>query len=336
MRIWFNHWFSTAYHLINLIKLGDPEKFSFVGSGTNPLAVYLEACDEKYSEPNDISEKDYVDFCLEFCREKKIDIFIPRRGLTAICERAEDFANAGTRLFADKNAKLLRVLESKTKTYDFFLDKIPRIVPKVRTVRSVNEFKAAYEELKSSCGRVCYKLEKDEGARSFRVIDENTSQLCALLNAPNTKVSPETALEILSRYDFSIPVLVMPYLSGQEISADCLKTSSENIILPRYKNGRYSKVVFDRGIMELCQEILDIIDIEMPLNIQFKLENEKPFLLEINTRMSGGLQLSCKATGINIPSIAVNRLLGKEIPWSFPKDDIPTVVNLETPVCIGE
>lgn len=336
MRIWFNHWFSTAYHLINLIKLGDPEKFSFVGSGTNPLAVYLEACDEKYSEPNDISEKDYVDFCLGFCREKNIDIFVPRRGLAAICERAEDFANAGIKLFADKNAKLLRVLESKTKTYDFFLDKIPKIVPEMRIARSANEFKAAYEELKSSCGRVCYKLEKDEGARSFRVIDENTSQICALLNAPNTKVSPETAVEILSRYDFSIPVLVMPYLSGQEISADCLKTSSGNIILPRYKNGRYSKVVFDREIMELCQEILDIIDIEMPLNIQFKLENEKPFLLEINTRMSGGLQLSCKATGINIPSIAVNRLLGKEIPWSFPEGEIPTVVNLETPVCIGE
>ena len=36
----------------------------------------------------------------------------------------------------------------------------------------------------------------------------------------------------------------------------------------------------------------------------------KLYLLEINSRMSGGLQLSCKATGINIPSIAINQLLG--------------------------
>ena len=41
MRIWFNHWFSTAYHLINMIKDGDPDKFYFIGTSTNPVAMSI-------------------------------------------------------------------------------------------------------------------------------------------------------------------------------------------------------------------------------------------------------------------------------------------------------
>ncbi len=342
MRIWFNHWFSTAYHLIRLMREGgvcnngNNEKLEFIGSSTNPLMAYLRACNEQYSEPENLSEKDYVDWCLEFCREHKVDVFVPRRGLVAASERYGEFEEIGVKLFVDKNAETLRVLDNKTRSYDYFRSRIPKIVPEIRTARSIEEFESAYNELKGGCERVCYKLETDEGARSFRVIDDKTEELSALLNAPNTKVSYETALKILGKYDFKIPVLLMPYLGGQEISADCLYTEQGYIILPRFKNGRYSNVKLDKEITSLCQEILDSIKLEMPLNIQLKFENEKPFLLEINPRMSGGLQLSCAAAGINIPNIALNRLLGNEIMWSYPKGKIPTMVNLETPLVLGE
>lgn len=336
MRVWFNHWFSTAYHLINLIKLGDPGKFEFIGSSTNELAVYRRVCGEWYNEPDNISEEDYAEFCLNFCKEHKIDVFVPHRYMTAISERSADFSRLGVKLFADLNAKMLRILDSKTATYDYFRERNFDIVPDIRTVRSAEEFEAAYSELKSTCARVCYKLETDEGARSFRVIDERTEQISALLEAPNTKISLQNALKILRLYDFKIPVLLMPYLSGQEISVDCLKTASGYIILPRYKNGRYSRVILDSEITALCRKMLNEINLEMPLNIQFKIENNKPYLLEINPRMSGGLQLSCEATGINIPSIAINRLLGKDVPWSYPSGEIPMVVNLETPVSLGK
>ena len=38
-------------------------------------------------------------------------------------------------------------------------------------------------------------------------------------------------------------------------------------------------------------------------------------MLEINTRMSGGLQMACLAADINIPNIALNKLLGKDVSW---------------------
>ena len=50
MRVWFNHWFSTAYHLIQLMRKGYGEPLTVVGSSSNAKAVYRQACDEWYPE----------------------------------------------------------------------------------------------------------------------------------------------------------------------------------------------------------------------------------------------------------------------------------------------
>lgn len=51
--------------------------------------------------------------------------------------------------------------------------------------------------------------------------------------------------------------------------------------------------------------------------------------------MSGGLQLSCKATNINLPSVAMRNLLNKEVSWGYPKDFIPQkVAHIENPSVI--
>lgn len=97
MRIWFNHWFSTAYHLIRLMREGYGEPLTVVGSGSNSKAVYRQACDEWYSE-QELPDPEYVEFCLSFCVEHKIDVFVPRRGLVAIANNHERFEQIGVRL----------------------------------------------------------------------------------------------------------------------------------------------------------------------------------------------------------------------------------------------
>jgi hypothetical protein len=49
--------------------------------------------------------------------------------------------------------------------------------------------------------------------------------------------------------------------------------------------------------------------------------------------MSGGTQLSCKAIGVNIPNMAVNRLLGieKQVSYNQKKQ---VVSFIETPVIL--
>lgn len=335
MRVWFNHWFSTAYHLINLIKEGDPEKFTVVGSSTNNSAIYQRACDEWYAEPDGLTPEEYVQFSLDFCREHHIDIFVPRRNMTAVVERQGEFTALGVKLLADQDADKIKLLDNKRKTYEFFEDAGFACVPEVRIAHSLQEFDAAYTELKETSTRVCYKLIVDEGARSFRVVDDRVEQPSALLEKPGMKVTLNAARKILGGYDFSIPVLLMPYLSEVEISVDSIATSKGNLIIPRYKTSkRYSEVIFSKEVMTLCDEMMNVLGMQMPMNIQFKKEQGKLYLLEINPRMSGGLQLSCKASGINLPSIAINQLLSIEKPWNYPNYERQKVVHIETPICL--
>lgn len=334
MRVWFNQWFSTAYHLIHLIKEGDPGKFVIVGSGISHDSVYKTACDEWFLEPKEIQGEEYVSFCLDFCKAHEIDIFVPRRGLVHIVAHAEAFKAAGIQVFADDQAEIGAMLDDKMSTYTYFSKICPQYIPEIYKAHNLKEFLAAYEALREKGKRVCYKLVVDEGATTFRIIDNDMESIRGLTEKPGFKVSLDTAKKILANYDFSVPMLVMPYLSGVEISVDCLHTNTGNIMIPRYKtNGRYAEVMFDEKIMAVCNEMINHMQIKMPLNIQFRMdEEEQPYLLEINPRMSGGLQLSCKATGINIPSIAMNQLLGIEKQWVMPDIAVQKVAHIETPV----
>jgi len=208
-------------------------------------------------------------------------------------------------------------------------------VPEHFVAGDLGAFERAAAALQARHGRVCYKLTRDEGARSFRVIDEGLTKPGAVYNKPGNKLSLSTALSVMENYDFGIPVLVMPYLPDVEISVDCLRTSRGAMIIPRYKtNKRYSEVIFTPDVMDECRSIMDALWLDAPANIQYKTANGERYLLEINTRMSGGLQLSCKASGLNLPAAALYELLGEPYPWAYPAFSSARVAHLETPVCL--
>lgn len=335
MRIWFNHWFSTAYHLIDLMRNGSHEEIVVIGTGSNSTAIYRQNCDEWYSEQEMASDA-YVEFCLQFCRDHQVDVFIPRRGMLAIAKANDRFYQIGTKLMLEPDKELVSLLDDKLLTYHFFEARIPEIIPEYRVCYSIADFQDACKTIQSVSGRLCYKLTIDEGARSFRVIDNSIESLKALYEKPGSKITQNAAEKLLSAYDFSVPIVVMPYLSGPDVSVDCMETNTGRLIIPRFKVGRYSEVKNDVEVVNCCNIIMDMMRFEMPANIQFKAEGKKIYLLEINTRMSGGLQLSCKATGINMPAIALNKLVGKTIPWEYPSPwNTHGIMNLETPILVS-
>ena len=50
--------------------------------------------------------------------------------------------------------------------------------------------------------------------------------------------------------------------------------------------------------------------------------------------MSGGLQMSCLASGVNIPNIALKKLFGKEIDWNIDDETDKIVSYIEIPKLI--
>lgn len=333
MNIWFNHWFSTAYHIINYMREAD-SNIRITGTNSNPDCVYKLVCDEWYSEPSAVDNDSYIEECIAFCKEHKIDVFVPHHNLKAICENSDKFENIGVKVLANTDKNDMDLINDKIKTYDYLKQNgLSDIIPPYFSCSNIAEFKEAVLKLQADNYKVCFKMSVDEGGTTYHVIEENPT--VSIRYGSSSHISIEKAMQIIETYSFSVPLLVMPYLSQPEISVDCLKTDSGLLMIPRFKlGGRVSEIKFDKQIMNLTESISEKFALEMPYNVQYRFYDNKPFLLEINPRMSGGIQLSCMGSGINLPSVALKKLLNMPYNWEYPEFDSRKTAHIETPVII--
>lgn len=330
-RVWLNHWFSTAYNIINMIK-EDEKDFVIIGSNENINSVISCVCDEWYQEP-EYKGEEYVSYCLDFCVEHKIDIFMPRRGMIDISKNKAKFESIGTKVMVD-DYKVISILNNKNEAYELFKRLEIGIVPDYKIITSATEFHEAYLWLKQKYKQVCFKFVHDEGGKSFRLIDNKRKGYEALFKKQNTRMTLDDVMEALSERETTAPIMIMPYLPNHEISVDCLKTESGLIMLPREKDAtRIEKLTFNPQIIAMCEDFYEKIGLEYPCNIQFKYLDGIPYFLEVNTRMSGGVQMACLASGINIPNLAVNKMLGINKEWKVVKET-KLVSHVEVPLII--
>ena len=332
VKVWFNHWFSTVYGLIELIKQDKNEQIYVIVSNRVEESVIQAACDEWYKEP-DIDGEDYIRFCLDFCREHGIDVFIPRRKMTEISENIHRFNEIGVKVMVD-DFETIAALNDKIKSYELLRDCKGVNIPEYRLASTVSEFRSAYEALRKTNDIVCMKFVRDEGALSFRRISEKKRGFDSLRRYQGSEIFYDDLIEMLEEQKDFPPIMVMSYLGGSEISIDCLDTDNGLIAVPRVKtNGRHEYVDFNDENMPVAVEIMKKLKLNFPCNIQFRYKDNVPYFLEVNTRMSGGLQMSCLATGVNIPNIALNKLLGRETQWEIDKSE-KVVSYIEIPKII--
>ena len=112
----------------------------------------------------------------------------------------------------------------------------------------------------------------------------------------------------------------MEYLEGFEYSIDCLGLNGELFAaIPRKKIDSRVRALQDfPKFVELARKTEEKYKLPYIFNIQIKYSQGIPKLLEINPRMSGGLDASC-LSGINFPYLAVKLLLGEKIIVPEPK-----------------
>lgn len=333
IRVWFNHWFSTSHQIIGLMKQNKNNSIYVIGSNLVANSVIKNACDEWYTD-SDLRGEQYVDFCLDFCKKHDIHVFVPRREMVEISRQKARFESAGVKVMVDDYDKI-SFLNNKAATYEFFKNSPEINVPDYFVVNNARSFKTAYEELRAQYDSVCCKYVQDEGGMSFRRIVDEIDRFASLSYYQGAKIACRELSDILEGQESFKDMLVMPYLSGNEISVDCLTTGQGLLAVIREKGPtRDERVYFDKNIYRMCETILDKVRLECPCNIQFKLLGDTPYLLEINTRMSGGVPMSCLASGINIPNIALCKLLGNEIKWEHFKGE-RIVSYIEIPQLIG-
>jgi biotin carboxylase len=322
-RIWFNHWFNSAYHFIKLIR-NNPDGTLYEVFGTNRYAgsAVLQACDHREIEP-DLPESAYLDFCLDFCRKNRIDVFVPRHGLFEIAAHIDAFEKIGTRVLTGSDVKLLQLTSDKGRLYDSCKEHQIIQLPKYYIVNTIEQLVAAHDELADSGCRVCFKPVNGEGASGFRVIDKNADTIQNLFSPISHRVSLDQVCRILSSQDQFSSLMVMEYLDGYEYSIDCLAYNGQLLAtVPRKKvDARIRILEENQELIKISQRFFQLYKLPYIFNIQVRYSGGVPKLLEINPRMSGGLHISC-LSGINFPYLAVKLLTTGKAEVPVPKFDI--------------
>ncbi len=333
LKIWFNHWFRTAYSLVELMKRGAEEPVYIIGTHSLEYSPIRNMCDEWYKEEY-LPEDEYVDFCVNFCKEHDIDVFVPHRYMTAIMKNQERFDRLGVKLFSN-DYRTLSIFEDKARAYRLLEDTGVNI-PDYLTATTAEEFAEAFKEISEKYGSVCIKFDEDEGAQSFRRITQSGDPFTALHRYKGFSATYDEVYSALSTRESFDELMIMPYLDGVEVSVDCLKTDDGVIALPRFKGaGHIESLRFDDEILGMTSEILNSAKLEYPCDVQFKYLGDKPYLLEVNARMSGGLPMNCEAAGVNIPSLALKKLLGKPCPTPAYDKTEKIFSNVELPILIA-
>lgn len=333
IKVWFNHWFSTAYGLIELMKKDDEEEIYVIGTNLQTDSVIQKVCDEWHEEPNLYGEE-YISYCLDFCREHNVDVFVPRRNMADVSRAKERFEEIGVKVMVD-DLKAIELLGNKATAYEHFKGYENVNIPDYFTVKTAEEFEKAYKSLRENHEQVCIKFVRDEGGMSFRKIIENVNEFDRLKVYQGTSISYSDVYSALSTKVEFDELMVLPYLSGLEVSVDCLRTDTGTIAIPRLKSPfRQEKVFYDHEIISMTANILNKVNLQFPCNVQFRYSGDTLYLLEVNTRMSGGLQMSCLASNVNIPNIALNKLLGKDLSWDIDDETERVVSYIEIPKII--
>lgn len=312
VRVWLNRTYAENVFFMDQLRRNPSDRAVEIhathGDADSPV---LAAADTADLEPEGLSPAAYVEYALDQCARRGIDVFVPRLHQTAIVAHRAEFAAVGTALLAP-TPEAVAVFEDKATAYEA-VRSVGVPVPPWWRVRTADELVAAVEELEADGHRACFKPAAGAGGVGFRVITRAPFSLMHLNGFPGPYVQLDLVVEALERAEETVDWLVMPRLEQPEVSVDCLTGPDNRLRLSvgRTKNGRRRGFTLHEQWLEPARLIAEGFGLHYLSNIQFRMLGDRPVLLDVNTRPAGGLhQLSL--CGVNAPWAAVQLALGED------------------------
>lgn len=324
MNIYFNRAFTTTAEVIKLLKK-DMENFNEkvnIFISTNIENFYLkDVADYFFLEPEQYSEEEYAAFCLDFCKTNKIDIFIPRNYAPILSKYADEFKTLGTKVLFVGDQEMYKLIDDKAGLYTRLKDVEGVYIPPYSLVSNYTEFVKAYTNILVEGFKACIKPNTGIGGQGYRKIEDISDYEEFLKYAPNI-VSLSRLKELFLNNEMEL-YLLSGHLNGKEFSVDCLAKDGELVeAIPRYRIDKYTqKIENNEELIEISKIITKELKLSNLYNIQFKYHNDKPYLIEINSRMSGGIYKSCIG-GTNLLHHAI--LLNEGMPFESSLNKLET------------
>lgn len=307
-RVWFNRTFSSVHSVIGLIRAADPAgRFHVIYSNANPHTVAAQAAHQFRQEPSGMAAADYLDWCLDFCREQRVDIFVPGKEAAAIGAARARFEAQGTRVLGVAPREALELLHDKAAFYaGVALPLAPP--PECIEFTDVAGFDAAYARLRARHATLCVKPSRSVYGLGFSVLDETRSSTQLLLAGVAYHIGLDDFRRGLAQMDGCRSMLLMEYLDGHEYSVDCAGDHGRLVCAVARRKpllaGHGQLIDARRDIVDACATLAESYGLNGIFNIQFRERDDKLRLLEINPRPSGGIGMACLA-GPNLPDIAL-------------------------------
>jgi|GEM_PF-90852 len=312
VRVWLNRTYAENVFFMDQLRRNPSDRAVEIhathGDADSPV---LAAADTAELEPEGLSPAAYVEYALDQCQRRGIDVFVPRLHQSAIVAHRADFEAVGTALLAPP-PEAVAVFEDKVVAYEA-VQAIGVPVPTWWRVRGADELVAAVEELEAAGHKACFKPASGAGGVGFRVITRTPFSMVHLNGFPSPYVPLDTVVEVLKQADEPVDWIVMPRLEQPEVSVDCL-TGPDNrvrLAIGRTKNGRRRGFTLHEQWLEPARRLAEGFGLHYLSNIQFRMFGDEPVLMDVNTRPAGGLhQLSL--CGVNAPWAAVQLALGED------------------------
>ncbi|MEV6027054.1 ATP-grasp domain-containing protein [Streptomyces sp. NPDC052036] len=312
VRVWLNRTYAENVFFMEQLRRNPSDRAVDIhATHGDPDSPVLAAADTAELEPEGLSPAGYVEYALDQCLRRGIDVFVPRLHQEAIVAHRAEFEAAGTALLAP-TAEAAAVFRDKATAYQA-VQSIGIPVPPWRRVTTEDELLTAVEELEADGHKACFKPAAGAGGVGFRVITRAPFSMAHLSGFPGPYVPLDLVVRAVREAEEPVDWLVMPRLQEPEVSVDCL-TGPDNLIrmaVARTKNGRRRGFTLDKQWVEPATRLAEGFGLHYLSNIQFRMFGEKPVLLDVNTRPAGGLhQLSL--CGVNAPWAAVQLALGED------------------------
>jgi carbamoylphosphate synthase large subunit len=309
MRVWFNRTFSSVSSALSLIRDADKNdgRYHLIYSTTNDGTPAANAAHQFELEPFNLKGDQYLAWCLDFCRLHRVDIFVPGKEASLISSAHPAFLEIGTRVLSVATTPVLDILHDKARFYET-VDLPLAPPPDFRVVENIDQFDAAFAELRALYPTLCIKPSKSVYGLGFSVLDERRSCAQILLDGAQYHIGLDDLRSGLAQQGSFRTMLLMEYLEGHEYSVDCVADHGRLLCaVARQKPmtaGHGQTIVVHTDIQAATAKLTADYALNGVFNVQFRETGGQVRLLEINPRMSGGIGMACVA-GPNLPFLTL-------------------------------
>ena len=309
----------TPFNIIASHRHNRPEIFEFADSVYyEPSASAIDSDEQTMLESAELVMPRWQ-FVLEQAKNNNVKVLLTgRNGIDYEAQR-EAFDAAGIRLLT--GATSVAALEAIDDKFAFMQQCHEHDIPVAEAWRFDNV--AELEALLARHGHqpLCVKPVTGIFAQGFWRLDtgkEKDGQYDSFEHLYFTEEKKIHTTQFINAYANSlmvherpIPMLLMPYLSGQEYSIDVVCEYGEVLAaITRYKTGKIQHIGYEQAVMDVVIALIKAFGCDGIVSVQTKADDDGQHrVLEINSRPSGGIDYTTHS-GVDLTQVGFAYWLG--------------------------